>query len=317
MPIVGLPGNAPCVDQKTRGVAPTLVYGVPAVERQKAIVAHYGEHPTIRWQMVDQHGRPVDLRACLTAGDGGSSADAEDGPRLVLKLREMVGSDNCVATFAADATDAENGWVEAPLVDPSGISGPGAYIAEMAVMHDGEDPGVAIFSNVFTLYLEPSLFRQVSGRPGPPTIMEIRLALRDSSPAEARLLDAVTFDDAEIALAVVRPVQYFNEINPPLDTTFDSTNFPSRYHWCLGATAQLFFMLAEYYRKNQLAYGAGGISVDDFNKAPLYEQAGALRWADYKAWSQQVRIRMNLAACWGSADSPYAYSYGYGGWNTY
>ena len=321
MPVVGLPGNTPCLNMETVGSGPTLVYGVPAIERSRAVTVTDGATPVIRWQMVDRGGRPIDLRACLTTDDGGSSLGGSSiddlslspplaavEPRLEFRMREQLARQSGALCCRAHATDAANGWVEIPLVAIIGNDGktyippPGIYIAEVGLIGNQD---AFIFSNVFMLYLEPSLFHPTQ-LTGPPSLAELRLSLRDSSPTENRLLDSVTFDDAELGLAVMRCVQYFNETNPPLTPQFDTKNFPWRYHWCLGASGLLFRMLAEYYRKNELAYSAAGISVDDFNKAPLYEQAADGRWKEYKEWVLRKKIEINSDAAWGNAPSPYS-----------
>ncbi len=326
MPSVISPGLTPCATRGVLNAPPTLVYGVPAVERIRAVVASFGGHPTVRWTMVDPHGRPVDLSACLDAGDVGSQGSlgsfegsasingvpVAGGSRLVLRLREVVDPSGSVAQFAAFAVDAPNGVVEVTLdaMAQTGVAGPGVYKAELALV--GPD-GVPTLVNAFDLYLEPSLFAG-SCYAGPPSVMEIRLSLRDSSPVESRLIDTVMFDDAEIALAVTRPVQYFNEINPPLTQQFTTANFPSRYHWCVGAASVLFRMAEVYFVKNQLSYQAGGLAVDDFNKAADYRAAADARWLEYTTWVRATKVTLNLNAGWGSVGTPYQLASGQPGW---
>lgn len=143
---------------------------------------------------------------------------------------------------------------------------------------------------------------------GPPSIAEIRLHLRDSSPAESYLLEHLMFDDAEIALAIARPVMYWNEIPPPLDVVYNTQTFPFRYHWLEGICANLFMMVAEQFRRNQLSYSAGGLSVDDQNKEAGYERAGQARWQAYREWVRATKASINLESCYGEVTSSYKYS---------
>ena len=122
----------------------------------------------------------------------------------------------------------------------------------------------------------------------------------------------MTFDDAEMALALRRPVDYFNEALPPVSTGYTTQNFPSRYNWCEGAVATLFFLLAEHYRKNRLAVAAGGMTVDDMDKEQQYGAEAQRRWAEYKQWVQSTKGRMSSDEAWGSAGGAAGFDYGYG-----
>jgi hypothetical protein len=140
------------------------------------------------------------------------------------------------------------------------------------------------------------------------SIAEIRLHLRDSAPGESYLLENLMFDDAEIALAIARPVMYWNEVPPPLGRNYSTQNFPFRYHWLEGICANLFMMVAEQFRRNQLSYQAGGIAVDDQNKEGSYERAGQTRWQAYREWVRATKASINLESCYGEVGSNYKYS---------
>lgn len=312
MPLVTTPSYAPCTSEKELSTTPTLVYGVPAIERQRAVIARYGQIPTLTWQMIDRGGRPADLTACL-AECVSLGVDSPCGS-VVLRIREFISSVAPIGVYTGIVTDAATGMVSVSIDTQLGTQGPGIYIGEIAMLDAG---GVETLGNLFTLYLEPSLFAPVPGSSGPPTIMEVRLGLRDSSSTESRLLDTVTFDDAEIAMAAVRCIQYFNETQPPVEARYNTQNFPFRYHWVRGMAGQLFYMLAEYYRKNQLQYQAGGIAVDDFNKSPLYDQAGDRLWSEYTRFATSQKCVIAQNECWGEASTPYAESYAFSRWNSY
>jgi hypothetical protein len=297
IPPVGVAAPA-CGDQTTVAPVATQVFGFPALERQRAAVRPFGQNAVLDWTFMTATGLPVDLSVCLTAG-----------ATVRLQLQEAITGGSGALAFAGTAVNPNIGAVQVPI-DLATLGAPGIYRAEIGLV---DTTGGLIFSNTLTLVVAESLFQPVAGAWGPPSIMELRLMLRDSSPVEKRLIDTVTFDDAEIALALKMPVQYFNEINPPLDQVFNSTNFPSRYHWCRGAAAQLFFMVAEYYRANALQYQAGGLAVDDLNKEQPYTAAGDRYWTEFKDWVRATKIAMNQAACWGSVPSPYAFGNGWFG----
>lgn len=145
--------------------------------------------------------------------------------------------------------------------------------------------------------------------PGPPTLLEIRLQLRDSSVEENSLLDGYNFSDEELALATLRPIQYFNESDPDVGVYFNTFNFPSRYYWTEGIIAQLFRIVEEYHRKNHLQYNSGGLAVDDRNKEQNYAQAGERHWATFVDWVKRKKVKINIANGYGTVHSYYAYRY--------
>lgn len=299
--------NTPATLSGMQTITPAVstVFSVPVPQRVQAVVIGDGQKPTVLWTMIDSCGRPVDLEQ----GSTGSLADGATG--VVLKLAEAVaGPCAGVATFDGTVVNEATGQVSA-VVDTTQIVGPGIYDAEFAIV-DGF--GTPLLVNRFMVILEPSLFHQ-SAYTGPPYLAEIRLQIRDSSPAESRLLDNVTFDDAEMAISIRRPVHYFNEVTPKLDIQYTTQNFPSRYFWIEGIIANLFGLVAEWYRKNHLPYQAGGISVDDMAKAQDYEAAYQAHWKTYTDWVRGTKIQLNQDACWGAVGSPYGL--GMGSWNSY
>jgi hypothetical protein len=273
----------------------------------RAISVSQGQTSTINWQLHNKDGGPVSLTSC-------ADALADGTLKLVLRLKEQLalGNQNPVLTVDVDYADGDmaNGTVGVTL-EQGMTSLPGIYYAEIALVNtavpDPTNPAV-VFSNTFYLIINRSTFGESIRSGGPPSVAEIRLHLRDSSPAESYLLENLMFDDAEIALAIARPVQYWNEIPPPLDQVYNTQNFPFRYHWLEGICANLFLMVAEQFRRNQLDYQAGGMAVNDQNKEANYERAGQARWQAYREWVRATKASINLEGCWGEVTSNYKYS---------
>jgi hypothetical protein len=119
----------------------------------------------------------------------------------------------------------------------------------------------------------------------------------DSAPFN-NLLDGVEFSDVEIANAIRRCVDMWNE-TPPQVSWYTSNDFPYRYWWIMGASAILLRSAAARYRRNRLAYSAGGVSVDDQSKAQEYEQIGEARMQEFKDWMKGEKVRINMGFCWG------------------
>jgi hypothetical protein len=166
-----------------------------------------------------------------------------------------------------------------------------------------------IFSNQCCTFVRRGLFglsNDVSKRNlGPPTVEEIRLSLRDNSPADNTLLDDFEFDAAEIAQAVVRPLQYWNEIPPPLRPAQTTKTFPFREMWLLGIQANLFSIAANNYRRNDLQYTAGGVAVADKAKEQVYAAAGGRLMQEFQGMLRAKKIEINISMFSGSIGSSY------------
>ena len=286
----------PC---ETPPSSPTIatIETIPVTQRIKTVVVSAAPCPSVAWTMVDGQGCPVDLSIC------------EAGVQALVMGTLRIAPDcyNYSQDFAASSSDPSSGLMVADI-DPAALGGPGIYVAEMGVF-DAEGTCVAI-SNKFFLVVEQSLFGAFQYH-GPPSIAEMRLELRDSSPLESELLDdSVYWDNSEIIAALRSVVDYWNEALPPVPPSYTTQNFPYRYWWKQGAKAMLFRLAAEWHRRNQVAYSAGGVSFDEHGtKAQQYEEVAATIWADYKQWVQQRKIPANLEAGWGELPSDYSRIY--------
>lgn len=292
----------PCVGQNIVSAPISSVNGQPILTRMRAITLTQGQCATIEWTMHDREGRPVSLTAC----------DDPQDFKVVLRLKEQLSLGNQNPPVEAQATIVapEIGKVSVSL-SSSATSVPGVYYGEMALVsipaQTSNQPCV-IFSNTFSVVIARSTFDSVNQPGGPPSIAEIRLHLRDSAPGESFLLDNLMFDDAEIALAIARPVMYWNEVPPPIDAVYNTQSFPFRYHWLEGICANLFMMVAEQFRRNQFDYSAAGLSVNDQNKEASYERAGQSRWQAYREWVRATKASINLEGGYGEVSSTYKYS---------
>lgn len=176
---------------------------------------------------------------------------------------------------------------------------PGVYRGTVELKAEG----LTILENPFLLYVSQSV-----GKPnGPPSLLEVRLMLRDSSASENLLLDDVAFKDEEIALAAIRPIQYFNEAEPDIGIYFTTSNFPWRSHWIDGMLAQLYLIASEDYRKNNLQYQAGGLSVADKDKERNYLAAYQEKWGQFIRFVANKKGAINMEQAWSAFPSIYTY----------
>lgn len=290
-----------CADQSLKVPQVTRLYGNPLQARQRAIIAKKDQTFTIDWTMVDAHGNPINLASCLDVGSVVSSVT--EYPEVKLRIREQLlrgNTDN--REYAGEVLEESTGRVRVTVEETAQqcFPYPGIYWAEIALVR-GATP---VFSNVFALNIEKSLFGSLYDLQGPPTLAEIRLQMRDSDPGENLLLDAVEFDDAEIAACIVKAVRYWNEIPPPIGE-WNSMNFEYRGHWIDAVIAGLYKIAAHWYRRNHLQYQAGGLAVDDLGRAAEYDAIGERMWAEWQEFVRRKKVEINLASGYGCIPSPY------------
>jgi len=144
-----------------------------------------------------------------------------------------------------------------------------------------------------------------SGIPGPITIAEVRLSLRDCDQANL-LLEDFEFSDREIAICIRKAVDHWNEI-PPGGLEFNYQNFPFRKHWLDATVAQLLKSISHYYRRNKFKYSAGGTSLNPMDKSEEYWAVGTQMWQEYAEWAQQRKTSMNIEGGWGRVSGGWSY----------
>lgn len=315
-----VPTLVSCSGLNVLATDPTQLFKKPLFGRIRTIRVQAGQEAAISWTMQNREGNPIKLTDCIceptTESSLSSSESASDtyvvveDCKLVVKFRmhEQAAPGSCRPPrleLPVTVVDADVGKVSISLPRDATLH-PGIYFGEVAVLGvntDGDE--YVYFSNTFYLAIEQGQWAGHRARgAGPPTFAEIRLHLRDSSPEENLLLSDLMFDDAEITLAISRPVQYWNEIPPPvgLHTT---QSFPYRYHWLEAIAGELFLMAAEGYRKNHLAYSAAGVAIDDQNKSRDYEEAALRRRTDWREFVKRKKAEINLEASYGSVGSDY------------
>jgi hypothetical protein len=147
------------------------------------------------------------------------------------------------------------------------------------------------------------------------SISEVRLAMRDLSLEDNFLLDDVEFTDTEIAWAMRRPVDQWNETPPQLRgaSSYTPSNFPYRFQWINAIKGELMLIAAQSYRRNHLQYKAAGLSVDDKNKFTQYEQIGNNLKAEWADWMRKMKRSLNFQRAFNQVElrsyGNYPYSY--------
>lgn len=299
-----------CAEQQIVRPETTKVFEQPNTAKLRAVNLTAGQAVTLEWVMLDSRGMAVDLTNCgLLAPTSSSlsepsadSSSAAEFPAVWLRFKEAVATlqQRCPQTeVLGEVVTPEAGIVRFPLTAAQ-TGKHGIYLADIGVFNEA---GELAMVNQGYLVIDPSAFGDSQPR-GMLSVREIRIFLRDNDAVDNELLDNVDFDLPEIAFAIQRPLDYWNDNTPP-DVFFTTQNFPYRYYWLIGVTATLFRIAAEHYRRNQYNTAAGGVSRDDKNKWQQYEQVAQMRWQEYTDWARKQKIALNVANGFGSFSSAY------------
>jgi hypothetical protein len=310
LPVGGGPSQIDCTDQNKVPVKVGRDHfdGDHVRTKMPALVLKTDHGVQVTWHMLDMDGNNVNLTNCGFGSSSiseapSSSSVTPDGPSIYFKMGLADNGTSVISKYGS-VLDAEVGKVAVTLT-PDEVSSPGIYFGEFAVINASEQ---IQFSNRFFVIVSASLFSGGS-LVGPPSIAEIRLFLRDNGANDNELLDHVDFDDAEIAMAALMCIQYWNEVDPPLDTVYTSENFPFRHHWLLGICGNLYYIAAEHYLRNKYQHQGQGASYDDKNKDREYMAKGKMLTDEWKMFVRQKKTNLNQMGWFGHLGSTYGRPY--------
>lgn len=209
-------------------------------------------------------------------------------PRAIIAYREATGVLSDVWIDTATIVDAENGIIEF-IIPPEVRKVAAVYNAEAAII-DGDDQQNLYLNNSFYVYNEPTHWTDKHYTL--PTIETVRLTIRDSDFVENELINNFEYDVAELAYAVTRTVQFWNEIPPPV-CLFTTRDFPFLNIWLTGIQLFLFEIIEEHYRRNFFPHSTSGFAVDDKNKFRIYHEAWQTRFQVFRSDVMRQKVRMN------------------------
>jgi hypothetical protein len=275
--------------------------GCPVLPKVKAHVVSRAQCGTLLKTIRTRAGEPVDLTSCLcdTVSEVSESAEEDEtfcGICVRIMQAVMVDSNDPVYEIVGTAVNAGSGQVQATLPEELACE-PGIYREEWGVFN-GE--GCLQVTNTGLLFVEPGLFgfnkrtSELNVRnEGPPSLMDIRLSIRDFA-AHNLLLDDVEFRDVEILQAITRPIRNFNEFPPPISEKFSTRTFPFKEHWLRGIHGYLYQMAEAWYRRNRLNTQSGGMTVDDMNKFREYGREAQKALAEWERFMLLKKIELNM-----------------------
>lgn len=276
----------------------TYVDKVPIESKPRVYDLRVGQDAQLDFLFVDDDGNPYDLNGI---------EDKTNTPNQNIEFKAFIREAVCGGRpmeCQATLTDVNEGKISVH-VTPEHTKFPGIYNGEV-ICYPKNNTHAILKSCPFYLYITYGLNAANSCSLMP--LSEIRLRLRDTSLEENLLIDNLNFTDEEILLATKLTIQKFNDM-PPRENypIFNSTSFPFKSILLEGIIGQLFFMAAEWHRKNNLQYSAGGISLNDKNKEPNYLQAGQMHWQEFLQLAKAEKVKLNMDLNWGTVASPYAY----------
>lgn len=303
------PSIIECSDQLVVRPAITTVDNRPILAKTPAIATAQALAPVIEIVLRDDRGRPINFESCGFTSVGSSS------------LSSSAGSQGKIFIKGREALDVSNG---APLIDIEGyFTNAAAGVvrakipADATQLHQVVDMNCGVVStngeliHITNLYMlvDKSQFGTVvanSGKPaGLPSLQQIRTYLRDNAPEDNPLLNTFEFDVSEIVQSMVKCVEHWNTMQPMVRRSFNTNNFFNPTVLISGVMGELYLIAAKHYRRNQLAYTAGGLSVDDKNKAQEYEAIGDRMLQEYLKWCRMTKVAINKEAWDGSFGSTY------------
>lgn len=265
--------------------AATKVEGRSAVKRRRAVAGPAGVPLSVAWTMVNANGDALTLTGLTTPTAKYKAIDAVP-----------IGGEPWVEY----AGTVSGNTVTLPI-DATLLASPAVLTVDVAVL----DAGVMVAANRFFLYVDRSGWAATQDDFGPPSVDEVRLHMRDSGPEDNIWLDSEEFDLAEVANAVEKCVRHWNEAMPPIDQKYRTATWPWRVNLLDGVAAYLYRMAARHYRRVHLPYQAGGLAVDDKNKAQEYEAIAADLWKRFDDWVGDQKTKLNAEAAMGTLGSAY------------
>lgn len=283
--------------------------GCPALTRIKAFLVDEGVRATLEHVMVNRQGQAVDL----TYDNSQSLSGDQSPPGIVMRIREHSGlAGDCEQTYEVEGiiVEPETGTIQALLPEAVACEA-GLYQVSFAYTNIDGEP--CLINNAI-VSVEKTLFgattTDTNHTMGPPTIQSLRGQIMDTA-TDNTLLDEVEFSDDQIILAMTKPIQEFNNMNPPLSVRFTAKNFPFRNEWLDASIGYLYQFAAAHYRRNKLNTGGGGMQINDKDKEREYLAASQLMLQQWRDFALQVKVRMNGQEFFGTSAGSYG-GYGYG-----
>lgn len=296
------PRVATCCPAGCEGITPvspevTVTDSGECVSEPRSISAVQSQELDIKWVFVDKRGTPIDLTGCQPSA-------------VRLRTQEAATRQGTVVT----ATCTVNNQVKGGLllnIPAASLTKPGVFEMQFGLELPLGNETVLRFMNRGYLIVENSLFAADADQAnlGPPLISEVLMAVRMGDPMRSDLLKRREWDLTEIAQALVRPVEHFNDALPPIGQYFDTTDYPFRQAWRDATVAVLMQMAGYGYLRDDAVYAGDtpGAVFNDKAKWQQYLEIANNKWEAYSQFVLAQKVAWNQRNSFGFCGTPYAY----------
>lgn len=256
-----------------------------------------GAVPNERPALLLTQDTAASLQVTLKDSDGESMGLTLDHT-VTLAVREHESSTSDY--FSSDCTVVDEDTVQVP-VTAAQVPYTGIWLGQFNV---SDAAGSVIYR--LPCYVEVAANLQSSEKSySPLSIAELRILVRDRSDLDNSFLEEVEFSNTELAMAVRRPVEYWNESRPFMQSkTYTPATFPYRYWWSIGAIGELLRMAAHNLVRNRVPLNAGGVQMDSKARADMYLALSKEYLSKFEQWVYSQKVGLNLQKCWGRIDNP-------------
>lgn len=288
--------------------------GREVLGRTQAVAVSQAQTATVEIQLRSGQGQPLDLTLVAAALDtpvqgsssGSSSSSSSSGSTLSrpgsetgvrVRLREALSwnAGSPPQEAVASLQDPALGIIRFELPELS-VRVPGVLHAEAGIFLSGR----LLATDTFFVLVERSQWGVEAPSGGAWSLREIKLSLRDSCPEDGYLNESMEYDLAEVCQAILRPVAYWNESQPPVRRRFSTTTFPFRERWLEAIQSHLYKMAAASYRREAVQVSSAGVALNDKAKAQEYEQKAQELWAGFATFVRTKKVQLNAEGVMGT-----------------
>lgn len=234
--------------------------------------------------------------------EGTNPADLSNIGKVDLCMKPSMHSVNNSDTILVDCAFTPDGMVSFDLDRADLNDSQGVWFAEFRCFTGENNESMVQNYRAYVVIRKGT--RDSSDGPYPLTVMDVRLALMDTSAAANQLLDDLEFSDMMILNCIMRAVDEWNETPPQLSQRFDATNFPWREHLLQGTVGYLLQMVAYRYTRNRMQYSAAGFQMDVNDKGPQYIQLAQIARQEWRAFIASKKTELNMQECCGVFSMP-------------
>lgn len=302
MPVIALPPNVVgCCPTGCTSITPIspVIYVSDSGECKAeplGVRCYQSQSVDLAWVFRDSRGEPVDLTGCTIA-------------TVQFRMQEIICKSILTVDVACTTNDLVPGGLKVTLPADSTVK-PGVYEAEFGLSVNQGSGSLLRHINRGYIIIEGSMFgaQTPRGSLGPPSVDEVLLTVQMADPSRSDLLRRYEWSLAEIALAIAKPVEYWNTALPPIGIDFDTSDFPLRWEWREAVIGELMRSAAAGYMRDDMMYqgGSPGSAFADKAKWEQYYKVGDAKWEKYTSVVLAQKAAYNMRNGYAFLGTPYS-----------